>query len=80
MVKKQLVTVSERALLARVNRQLLKKSQQLLRCPPNNINAMRELGRFYIVNLHGSVECQHQDLEDIAKDLGVIKPYEKLAE
>ncbi len=80
MVKKSLVPVSERALLARVNRQLIKQGQQLLRCPPNNVNAMRELGRFYVVNVNGGVECQHQDIEELAKELGVLRPYEKLAE
>lgn len=80
MAKKQLIPVSERALLARVNRQLIKTGEQIMRCSPKNVSAENELGRFYRVNVRVGGVQKHVDLEDLARELEVLKPYEKLAD
>lgn len=71
------VPISERALVARINRQLNKEDQQLRKCRPDQ-RGYGELGDFYIVGDRTGVEAQHVDIERLGKELGVLKPYEKL--
>ena len=72
------VPVSERALLARINRHLapaavLKKAK--------GARARAELGDFYLLDLRRNVPCRPRvKLEAYGRELGVLAPYERLCE
>lgn len=72
--------VSERAMMARINRRLAKEGQKLCKTPPQS-RWFNDLGAFHIVNENQNViEAQHVDLEELAKELGTLKPGEVLEE
>ena len=74
------VSVSVRALLARVNRKLAHEYLVLKRCKSDS-RWYNELGDFYAVSIsRNHFDAQHVELEKWAKELGVLKPYEKLAD
>ena len=68
--------VSTRALLARINRKLPEHHRvKTLR----GERGFSDLGRFYEVNEYfNRVENTHLDLEEYAKELGVLKGWERL--
>ncbi len=73
------VGVSVRALLARVNRKLAHEYLVLKRCR-SDAKFYTELGDFYAVSIRTNyVDATHVDLETWAKEIGVLKPYEELA-
>ena len=70
------VKVSERALLARINRVLAKQDQKLIKCRERSV---RDLGDYYAINVPRNVIIKKDvKLEDIGHRLAVIKPYEEL--
>lgn len=69
-------TVTEHALMLRVNRKLAADGQKLRRCREDQKD-FSELGRYYIVGEH-SVEAMHIDLEELAREVGALKPFEHL--
>lgn len=70
--------ITERALLARVNRKLKKEFLSVKRCHWDS-KWFNELGRYYTVNeLANRIEDKHINLEVLAKEYGAIKPYEVL--
>jgi hypothetical protein len=72
------VQITERALLARVNRKLNHDGERLKSCPASRAS-YSELGDYYIVDLgRNTITAQHVDLLALALDLGCIKPYEEL--
>ena len=78
MAKNQKVKVSERALLARVNRQLQKESMQLRKCKKDS-SGYDELGDYFQVDLSsGVLVANHVDLSSIANKLEVLADYEIL--
>ncbi len=83
MHKAQKVRVSERALLARIQRKLNSNGQIIhkLRQPPEGVSRwFGDLGAYYTVVADGnSVGDTHINLELYAKELGVLKPYEEVA-
>ena len=76
--KQTKVKVSERALLARVNRVLVKEGEKVLICRTDS-RWFNDLGRYYSVNLNrNSIEAQGFDLEQWGRVLGLLKAYEIL--
>ncbi|GAB3377704.1 hypothetical protein [Azotobacter armeniacus] len=72
------VKVTERALLARINRALRKDNQQLYRCREGS-QAHGELGDFYAVDTALDViMAKHIDLAMWARDMGVLPDWEEL--
>jgi hypothetical protein len=74
------VTVSARAVLARVNRKLAAEGSVLRRCRQGSHNH-DDLGDYYMVNLNTNgifkVQCE---LEEEARELGVLGEWEVLPE
>lgn len=72
------VKVTERALLARINRALRKDNQQLYRCRADS-QAYDELGDFYAMDTAlNVVMAKHINLAMWARDLGVLPDWEEL--
>ncbi|MBZ9540523.1 hypothetical protein [Modicisalibacter tunisiensis] len=69
--------VTERALTARLNRYLKKAGQKLCKTPPS---AQQELGTWHVINMEESTIAAHgiEDLEQFAREEGVLKPFEAL--
>jgi hypothetical protein len=74
--KKLKVPVTERALVARINRKLAHQGEKLLksRSQLNHVSP----GDYYIVNVERNYTAGvPYDVEPLAKELGVLKPWEK---
>ena len=62
--------VSERAILARVNRKLAHKNQKMRKCSPRD-RWYNDNGDYYVINEHfNRIDEQHCKLVDWATDLG----------
>jgi hypothetical protein len=73
------VPVSERALIARINRKIADDDLILKRT--RNARAELDLGRHYTINFRVNfVADKHIDLEGYGRELGVLKPYEALSD
>lgn len=70
------VSVTERALFARVSRHLAKEGTQLKRCSPNT-SAHAELGDYFTVR-GSAVNSTKVNLDKLARQLGLLRPYERL--
>ncbi|ACO77994.1 hypothetical protein AvCA_17810 [Azotobacter vinelandii CA] len=72
------VKVTERALLARINRLLRQDNQQLCRCREGS-RAYAELGDFYALDTaRDVVMARHVDLAMWARDMGILPDWEEL--
>lgn len=73
------VTISERALFARINRKLKKNGEQLHRCRRGS-RWFNEMGPYYIVDTKSNVvtHCGFYNLEERARNLNVLKNFEQL--
>ena len=70
--------VSERAVAARLNRRLISNGTgRLLRCRENS-RSFDDLGRYYIVDCRNLLVDCRVHLEDLARELGVLRPEESL--
>jgi hypothetical protein len=70
--------VSQSAVVQRVNRKL-KREMKALRKARGAYRAGFP-GDFYVVNFkHGGIVQTHVDVEDLARKLGVLKPWEEVA-
>lgn len=78
--KRQRVPVSERALVARVNRKLARGNQQLRRGRQEAIGR-HDLGWFFVVDVNGNYIVEKDvDLEELGRRLEVLKGWEQLAD
>jgi len=78
--KTQLIPVTERALVGRIQRKLQQRGEKLKKCPQNS-RWHNQLGNYYVVDVYrNSIECTDQDLAKLGTELGCLKPYETLAE
>jgi hypothetical protein len=78
MTKSIKLPVTERALLARVDRALAKTGEHLCKSHPDS-TLRHSAGTFYRVALDRSkTVATHVDLETIARELGVMADYERL--
>ncbi|MGA2446769.1 MAG: hypothetical protein ABSG50_15245 [Opitutaceae bacterium] len=74
------VSVSARAVLARVNRQLAAEGSVLKRCRQDS-RSHDQFGDYYMVNLNSNdIFKMHCELEEEARELGVLGEWEVLAE
>ena len=74
------VSVSARAVLARVNRQLAAEGSVLKRCRQDS-RRHSQLGDYYMVNMNSNGIFKMQcELEEEARELGVLGEWEVLAE
>ncbi len=74
------VPVSERAILARINRKLAKSEQVVKKCRTDS-RWYGECGNYYAIDLRTNcIQAKHIDLEDWAKELDVIEPFEEVSE
>jgi hypothetical protein len=72
------VTISERALLARINRKLKPDMEQLRKA--HGVRARLDVGDFYVVNHRiNGVTMKDVDVEKLARELGVLKEWEKVS-
>ena len=71
------VVVSKRAVVERVNRQLLLKNEKLRTTRGTALRA--NLGDYYLVDLGGYLIDAHVDLEQLGRTLGVLRLEEVLA-
>lgn len=75
--KPLLVPISERAVFQRLSRTLEKKGKRLK--SNNRPGPAPDIGNYFIVSLERmSVVKTHVDLEKLARELGVLKPYERV--
>ena len=76
--KVQKVPVSERALLARLNRKLAKDDRKVCRSSPRDRHIQ---GEFYLVDVHiNGVIGYDVSLENLGHELGVLKGWEELSD
>lgn len=76
MVKAKKVPVSERAILARINRKISGEGRIIRKCRENS-SGFSYLGRYHEVDVYkNTVTATHVDLESWAKEEGVLKDYE----
>ena len=78
-MKKRGVPVSKRALMQRINRVLNKDQEQLLTA--RGFDAEKDLGKYYVLNHRiGAASRLGVDLEELGRELGVLKPHETFVE
>jgi hypothetical protein len=70
--------VSIHAVAARIRRALAKEGSSLKKS--RSFAVKLDLGDWYIVNDRNSVVCYHIDIEKLANEMGLLKPYEQLAQ
>jgi hypothetical protein len=69
-------SISESALVQRLQRALRARGRSLRKA---SLKQQRSLGRYYIVSLDiGDVLKTDVDIENLARKLGVLEPWEKL--
>lgn len=71
--------VSRRALEQRIRRALARNSMVLHRCSPSS-RAYRDLGEYYIVDDRRHLVELDCGLEELGRELGVLRGYEGLAD
>ena len=75
--RKQKVTVSERAILARINRKLAKDNEVVKKA--RTMRTQNDMGDFYRLDLHRNCVIGHDvDLADLAAEIGVLRPWEQV--
>ena len=73
------VPITKRALFQRINRSLARERQHLLSA--RGERAYAHLGAHYVVDLErNTVVAHHVDLLELAQELKVLRPWERLAE
>jgi hypothetical protein len=76
----QTVPVTERALVARINRKLAHQGKALRHSAPNSRQA-HDLGAYFAIDVNRNVvTASWIDLEKWGNGLGCLKPWESLAE
>ncbi|MEY3758702.1 MAG: hypothetical protein RIR39_193 [Pseudomonadota bacterium] len=75
-----LKNITERALIARINRKLAHKNQWLKKCRKDD-KWYGDLGDYYVVDvLIDTITAKHVILADFAKELGVLAEFEAVAD
>jgi hypothetical protein len=71
------VPVSQRALIARINRKLAHDGEQLR---VNTSDQWRFQLRNYYITCNNTLISAHEELEPLARELGCLKAHERLAQ
>lgn len=69
--------VTENAVRLRVDRLLRRTGDRLCICRRGS-RSFYELGRYYVVNERNVVDMKHFDIEDFAREVGLLKPDEAI--
>jgi hypothetical protein len=78
--KKTRVPVAERALLARINRQLAHEGRRMKRCADNS-PWHAQLGDYYVLDMNrNTIDAQFVSIEAWGREAGVLKDWEALIE
>ena len=76
---KTTVPVSERALIARINRKLKPEGEKLKKLRGDRW--LNDLGQYYVVDVsYNALTHPHVSLEDFARECGVLQDWEHLDE
>ncbi|MFN2411124.1 MAG: hypothetical protein ABR539_12650 [Halomonas sp.] len=72
-------TVSERAMMSRINRKLSKEGKKLYKTPEHSKNR-NDLGRFHIMDEFNGKMSQYgiERLDNLAYEMGTLKPGEEV--
>lgn len=71
------ISVSERAVIQRINRKLRPHDEMLRKSRGGR--AMQSVGDYYVVNFDRNYIAQQDvDVEGLARELAVLKPWEKV--
>lgn len=74
------ISVSERAVIQRINRKLKPDHEMLRKARGDSIESSLDVGDFYIINYRiKGVTMKDVDVEKLARELGVLKDWEKVA-
>ena len=81
MAKKvQKLAVTRKAIMARINRKLIADEEQLRVMRGTDLNLGLHPGDYCVVSIkHGGINKWGFDLEEYARELGVLKEWETLA-
>ena len=77
--KSQAIAITEKALVQRLNRALA-KSETILRKSRPGTRMEIDYGNYYSVSFRNNINGAHIDIEDLGRELGVMRPHETLAE
>ena len=72
--------VSIHAVAARIRRALAKEGEGCSLKKSRSLAVELQLGEWYIVNDRNTVVCYHIVIEKLANEMGLLKPYEQLAQ
>ena len=76
---KQKLGVSTRAVVQRINRKLAPDMEMLRKS--RSVRSVLDVGEYYVINWRiNGVMQKNVDVESLARELGVLKDWEKLAE
>lgn len=71
--------VTEKQLVARINRRLIDNGQQVHRCRPGRLH--HELGDYYLRDVDmNAILDKRLDIEDLGRELGVLRACDRLQE
>lgn len=71
--------VTQSAVISRINRKLAHEGEALKKS--RSMRMYLEVGDFYILNINGNyIVRHHMDVEDLARELGVLYPFEEIAD
>jgi hypothetical protein len=82
----QKVPVTVRALIQRINRKLAQEDKRLVKTRENALTGngvplVHDLGRYYAIDVgRNQMADTHVDPEKLGRQLGVMQPWEKLAD
>lgn len=75
-----MITITERALTMRIKRALSREDASRLCRTRSGSQAEMNLGQYYVVDSRNIVTAYHCDLEDLGRDLGVLKQHEAMSQ
>lgn len=71
---RKFVNISENTLLKRINRRLAKDGEKV--CTSRSASAWSDVGLHYVINDRNAVVRCHVDLEQLGRELGVLRSNE----
>jgi hypothetical protein len=72
------IPVSEKALMARVNRKLAREGERILKSREGS-RLRGNVGEFYLLDVNrNTVTGTHMELEHVAKEVGALRDYEQV--
>jgi hypothetical protein len=79
MARKTGIPITERALIQRINR-VLRENGRILKVTRGE-HAIQEVGQYYLLDFdRNAAKTLHVDIEELARELGVLRSFERLAE